>query len=165
MDESFVYSTQQEDARDLDDEGFVNLVEEAELAERKVTRIPLNTRYSNSWALNVWRDWAVWRNAQMEKEPKDRKYSRVPQLEVRRPEDDELGYWLSRFVLEIKKKDGSYYPPETLWSICCAIQRELREYKRDLHIFDEADPAFFDFYKHLDSRMKERYSTIRIIIR
>ena len=41
--------------------------------------------------------------------------------------DLELCFWLSKFVHEIKKKDGSEYPPNTLYQICAGLQRALRE--------------------------------------
>ena len=38
----------------------------------------------------------------------------------------ELNEALCRFVLEIRKKDGSEYPPNTVHHICCGIMRYLR---------------------------------------
>ena len=157
-DESFVYSTQKE-ACDLDDDRFSQLVEELELNERKDSRIPINTRYNSCWALNVWRDWAIWRNGKMamdlSSKNQQRRYKRVPLLESRRPDDDEFGYWLCRFVNEIKKQDGTDYPARTIWKICCGIQRALREDDKMLHIFDEANPSYDEFLKQIDARMKE----------
>ena len=40
--------------------------------------------------------------------------------------DLELCFWLSKFFHEIKKKDGSEYPPNTLYQICAGLQRGLK---------------------------------------
>ena len=71
----------------------------------------------------------------------------------------ELGFWLARFVLEIKRKDGKYYPPQTIHQICSSTQRALRNGQHgqncDLEIFNEKDRNFYHFYSSLDSKMKE----------
>ena len=40
-----------------------------------------------------------------------------------------IQYWMSQFILEIRKKDGSEYPPNTLHDICCGILCHLREWE------------------------------------
>ena len=52
--------------------------------------------------------------------------------------DWELDRWLSRFVLEIRRRDGKEYPPNTLYQICCGILRYIREVKPQLDIFRDA---------------------------
>ena len=37
--------------------------------------------------------------------------------------NSQLTHWLSRFVLEAHKRDGSEYPPNTLHHICAGIMR------------------------------------------
>ena len=41
--------------------------------------------------------------------------------------DFELCFWLSKFVHEITRKDGSQCPPNMLYQICAGLQRALRE--------------------------------------
>lgn len=66
--------------------------------------------------------------------------------------------WLSRFVVEARKKNGSEYPPNTLYQICCGLGRALRNVDRaDVKLFDEA--KFGLFVGTLDSRMKQLKST------
>ena len=38
----------------------------------------------------------------------------------------QLQRWMSRFVLEIRKKDGTPYPPESVYHIVCGIMRFVR---------------------------------------
>ena len=67
--------------------------------------------------------------------------------------DLELCFWLSKFVHEIKKKDDSEYPPNTLYQICAGLQRALRENGLpELDIF--RNPRYKLFQDSIDSRMK-----------
>ena len=34
-----------------------------------------------------------------------------------------LNYWLSKFVMEVAKKSGERYPPNTIYGIVCGIRR------------------------------------------
>ena len=36
-----------------------------------------------------------------------------------------IQYWLVKFVAEVKRKDGNYYPPDTVYQICCGLGRAL----------------------------------------
>ena len=36
---------------------------------------------------------------------------------------EDLAYWMSKFVLEARKTDGSEYPPKTLYAIVCSFKR------------------------------------------
>lgn len=68
-----------------------------------------------------------------------------------------MDYWLQRFILEIRRKDGNFYPPNTLVQITSALQRYLRSDCdiNDVNFFKEDDPTFAGFRKTLDARMKE----------
>ena len=55
----------------------------------------------------------------------DEKYEVVPLIDKVILDNKELGYWLGRFVLEVRRRDKKPYPAESLWNICCAIQRFL----------------------------------------
>ena len=37
-----------------------------------------------------------------------------------------LQHWMSRFVLEVRKRDGTEYPPNTLYHIICGLQCYIR---------------------------------------
>ena len=37
----------------------------------------------------------------------------------------DIQYWLVKFVAEIKRKDGNYYPLDTVYQICCGLGRAL----------------------------------------
>ena len=65
----------------------------------------------------------------------------------------QLQQWMSRFVLEIRKKDGTPYHPESVYHIVCGIIRFVRlNGKPEVDFF--RDQAFADFRTVLDAEMK-----------
>ena len=40
----------------------------------------------------------------------------------------EMDFWLSRFILEVRKKNDDPYSPDTLYQLICGLQRQLREH-------------------------------------
>ena len=51
---------------------------------------------------------------------------------------------------------GNVYPPNTLYSVCCGIQRYIKEHRPQINIFKDA--CFSGFAKKLDSEMKRLHS-------
>ena len=69
----------------------------------------------------------------------------------------ELQHWLTRFVLEVRKKDGSQFPPNSLHHICCGLMRYLRlNGQPSIDFFSDSD--FADFKASLDAEMKRLQS-------
>ena len=65
----------------------------------------------------------------------------------------ELGNSLSRFVCEVRKMDGSEYPPRSLFSLIMGIQGHLKvNMKRKVDFLRHKD--FENFRQVLDGRMK-----------
>ena len=65
----------------------------------------------------------------------------------------ELGYWLTHFIHEIRKKCGGEYTPNTLHHICCGLMRQLRlSGHPNIDFFK--DPDFSEFRASLDAEMK-----------
>ena len=62
------------------------------------------------------------------------------------------GCTICKFVLEVRRKDGNHYPPNTLHQLCCGVLRQVREVKPGLDIFKDA--AFASFRRTLDAEMK-----------
>ena len=72
-------------------------------------------------------------------------------------DNESLMHWMCRFVLEVRKKDGTEYPPNTLHHICCGLLRYLRENGRgEIDFFK--DISFADFRATLDGDMKRLQS-------
>ena len=85
--------------------------------------MPQKTRNQNSWATGVWDAWANWHNKSVVgKAPPGEPYIFIP-ADIQGMAENELGFWLTRFVLEIRKRNGEVYPPNTMYQLCCGIQR------------------------------------------
>lgn len=69
----------------------------------------------------------------------------------------QLDYWLSKFVLEVRKANGEHYPPDTLYCICTGLLRYIRETRPEINIFKS--PTYDGFQKTIDSEMKRLRST------
>ena len=80
-------------------------------------------------------------------------YKLNPDFTVMVPEA--MNFWLCRFVVEARKRDGSDYPPNTLYQICCGLNGALKH--GDISLFD--DTKFAAFTGSLDAKMKQLKST------
>ena len=68
--------------------------------------VPTNTKKNDRWSERSFNDWITERNEQCD--------DQCP-VNILETEDAEcLAKWLSLFVIEIRKKDGSCYPPATM---------------------------------------------------
>ena len=110
--------------------------------------IPKNTTKNNHWALNNFYSWLQQRSKQQPEDPcpTDILLTKEPKL---------LNKWLSLFVLETTKLDGSEYPPKTLHQILCGIQRYMRENAEEpFNIFDKNDHRFRGFRGTCDTEFQ-----------
>ncbi len=64
----------------------------------------------------------------------------------------QLDYWLCKFVLGIRRKDGQPYPPQTLYQICCGLLRYVRDLHPEINFLKDAQ--FAGFQRTLDGEMK-----------
>ncbi|XP_048775614.2 uncharacterized protein LOC125680217 [Ostrea edulis] len=103
-----------------------------------------NTRKNTTWAIETFNKWRAERD-------------NVPLLTEMNSES--LNYWMQRFVLEVRKQDGSEYPPRSLYYIVCGLLRFIRDENiHNVNFLDEKDHRFAVFQRVLDARMKELLS-------
>ena len=112
--------------------------------------IPKNTRKSTDWATTVWIDWTEYRSAAGE----DVCESKLPSPLINQLTKTELNYCLSHFVLEARRQNG--YPPNTLYQICCGLQRAIHDSNPGWSLF--TDLKFCQFCDSLDPQMKDAKS-------
>jgi hypothetical protein len=74
--------------------------------------IPDKTKSQTNWSLSVWKAWAEHRDTDSEDYPLQADFIAMPDVES-------MNFWLSRFVAEMRKQDGTDYPPNTVYQICC----------------------------------------------
>ena len=75
--------------------------------------IPANTKATTNWCVKAWEDWAQTSNGKL--------------LPGEAPffttfTDLTVADWLSKYVLEIREKNGQPYPPDSLYQLICGVQ-------------------------------------------
>ena len=55
---------------------------------------------------------------------------------------------MSRFVLEVRRKDGKTYPPQNLYGVVCGLMRSVRDVNPSFNLF--MNLAFHSFRQVLD---------------
>ena len=124
---------------------FASLKSDQEVEEVKKGSTAKNTSKNTAWAINIWKEWSTHRQHTCSS------YSDWPvHLLIATP--DQLDYWLSKFVVEAKNKNGESYPPNTLYGICCGLMRYVRDLHPEVNFFK--DPQYAGFRKTLDGEMK-----------
>ena len=122
---------------------FAAPVSEDEILERRESSIPAKTAQDTRYCMNVSQQWSTNRNQSQS--------SQIPPLSTITPV--EFQYWLIRFVLEVRKLDGTEYPPQTLHHLCSGLVRYLRLHGHPiLDIFKNS--LFAEFRSTLDAEMK-----------
>ena len=119
---------------------FGPAITENELLTAIETRVPIKTKKTTTWGVNVWREWTQCR--------------RVSET-IESMEETDINSHMARFVQEVRRKDGKDYPASSLNNLVAAIQRYLRENGRpEVNFYDQRNPAFDLLRKSLDARMK-----------
>ncbi len=96
----------------------------------------------------MWEEWAL--NRLDDSSP-----ANVPLLEMSVPD---LSYWMGKFILEVRKKDGKEYPPKSLYAIVCCFKRFFEQ--RGVHSINPLSTTgtnsavFGNFRQTLDAEMK-----------
>ncbi len=75
-----------------------------------------------------------------------------PPANLQQSTKQEMDFWLSKFILEVRKAIGDEYPPNSLYSICCGMMRYIREVKPEVNFF--ISPVFTGLKRTLDGEMK-----------
>ena len=71
----------------------------------------------------------------------------------------DLSYWMRKLVLEVRKKDGSMYPPKTLYALVCCFKRYYEANGvHNINPLDPSDAKFGSFRAVLDAEMKRLHS-------
>ena len=74
-----------------------------EVEKRRESRISANTKVNTSWAVRCWEECVVERNVKVKKNSSKEKYYEV-NPDIKKVANEQLDYWLGKFVLEIRKK-------------------------------------------------------------
>ena len=69
--------------------------------------VPQKTQSTTDRGIRVWKEWAAERNPQSAD-------GRCPLSSSLLMSVDDFSYWLAKFVVEVRKKDSTQYPPKSL---------------------------------------------------
>lgn len=121
------------------DEDISNLVNE---------KMNANTKKNTKWAVGVFNEWRSFRaqNGDMI-------------MDLHMMDAESMNYWLERFIMETRKKNGDEYPPKSLYYIVCGLLRHCRDMNvNDKNFLDQKDGRFAHFRRVLDAKMKDLLS-------
>lgn len=65
-----------------------------------------------------------------------------------------MNHWLERFIVEARKKDGSEYPPKSLYLLCGLLRHLRQRGVYDKNFLDEKETFFIGMRNVLDAKMK-----------
>ena len=103
---------------------------DVEIAAARAQGVPLKTRQDNKYCLGLWQAWRDHRNSTT-----GINFASLIELST-----SELQHWFTRFILEVRKKNGDEFPPNTLHHMVCGIMRHLRWNGRpSLDLFSQSD--------------------------
>ena len=122
-----------------------DLVEE----QHRVTAIPQKTIAATAWGMNIYSEWAAARIIKNSTMPNVCDLT-TPLLDMK---PGEIAYWMGKFILEIRKKDGTEYPPKTLYQIVCCFKRHF-EANGKHNINPLSNEEFGNFRRTLDAEMQ-----------
>ncbi|XP_048750403.2 uncharacterized protein LOC125662277 [Ostrea edulis] len=133
---------------------FATPVTGNEIKVQQEQAIPKKTREANHWSYGVWTAWVRYRNTRPET-TLESGGSNIPE-DICQLSNESLNFWLQRFVVEIRRQDGTNYPPNTLTQIISGLQRYLRNNctGRIINFFKDNDLDFVELRRTLDGRMK-----------
>ena len=124
---------------------FLSVAEEAALSEKCV---PKNTATNTKWAVANFEGWRKRRNETFHLQPE----RQVPDGLLLGHDSVALCKWLSVYVAEAKKQDGSPFPPKSLYMLLAGILRHMRS-KNPLcpNFLDNKQLAFVSLHNAMDN--------------
>ena len=97
---------------------FATPLSDETVKEARKAAFPKTTQKDTLWFIHLWNEWTKERNSRIEEQ--------IP-LDITTLSPTVLQRSLSRFVLEMRKKDGTPYPLDSLYHLICCIMRFIRQ--------------------------------------
>ena len=120
--------------------------------------VPIKMQQSTSWVHNVWAEWAQERKQRIieDIEKGHQLCETFADMCI-----DNMVFWLPKFVLEVRNRKGELYPLDSLYNLCCGLQRSIHTSDREdaINIFDG---PFQKFRQVLDSLCKSTRKEVPI---
>ena len=109
--------------------------------------IPTKTRQQTKWCTDTWDAWHSHRTT-VATTPQE-----IPS-KLLDMDNEQLDYWLSRFLTEVRRQDGHEYYGDSLYNLLCGLQRHLRLVKPGCSIDFLSGGSFHRVRCVLDAKMK-----------
>ncbi|XP_067282641.1 zinc finger MYM-type protein 4 isoform X2 [Pseudorasbora parva] len=117
------------------------------------------SKLQHEYAVNAWKDWVRWRNAQPNMEtPKFGSRTMTIKEDLLKCCTAELSYGLCKFISEVRRPTGEKYSPDSIFYLCLGIQQYLFENNRMENIF--ADVFYTKFCHEMTNLLKGWKPTI-----
>ena len=126
---------------------FGPIVDQDDLVKIVEDSVPKKTCQQTKWCVSTWEEWHTYRLSKAKCDAE-----KPPRLEEM--SHQQLDYWISCFIMEAKKKDGSDYIGETLHNMVCGLQRHLRLVRPDFSVDFLSGTEFRGLCGVLDAKMK-----------
>lgn len=131
---------------------FAPPVDDTTLTTLQLNSIPKGTKNINSWACNLYSQW----HSQRTIENGDDLCIPLPSpYQLAHATDRQINYWISKFIYEIRKKDGSMYPRSTLIALVAGLNSLLQKNDENIYRNLFKDKEFNQFRDILDLACKE----------
>jgi hypothetical protein len=109
--------------------------------EARKDGVPRRTQQDTLYCTRLWDEWCKHRDTVTG-------VKIAPLVEL---SESELNHQLTSFIIEVRKKDGSLYTPNSLHHLVAGLVRDLRQNGRNIDIFK--DPGYSTFRASLDAEM------------
>ena len=134
------------------DDRFGSPKSTAQVESVRKSGVPAKSCEQNVWASSVWHVWAKYRRSIEPVEEEEQQHVLEEDFSIMTV--PAMNFWLCKFVLEVRRKDGKPYAPDTVYQICCALLRLLKDADRaEVNIL--TNPKFTKFRGTLDARMNQ----------
>ena len=132
---------------------FGNPLTDFEVEQLRINSVPNATKASTNWGVCTWKEWSLTREV---KEAEGVKNLSTPLLEMK---EEDFAYWLTKFILEVRKQNGEQYPPKSLYAFVCSFKRYFEQNGvHHLNPLDTSNALFGNFRSVLDGEMKRLHS-------
>ena len=109
--------------------------------------IPKNTEVNTQWAVRDFQEWRVDYNSRQPEQL-------CPEAVLLSDSSSELSFWLQKYGLGTRKKNGEQYPPKSVYLLLCGINRYM-EKLNSFNLFDRENPDFKLLFNTCDSYFRE----------
>ena len=113
---------------------FSRAQSDTEIQTMAENSIPQATKNRNKWSVNLFEEW---KNQRLLNILPDELYDQELQSSLLEMPSPALDYWASKFILEVRKCNGTRYPKDSLVSIVAGIQSDLKLKGRSVDFFKD----------------------------